>query len=166
VKVISQPPPPIRSASTVTITEIDYSDGYYYDKTRLTGMSCFASGDIYPIDAKWYSGAVSCTDGGYYWFSKVALTVTVAAPEPVKSGTAVTITDIDPYDGYAYDKNRLVGMKCTASGDLYASDAKFVTGSLLCADGQSYWFYKVAVDDGTKKEEAADPTATPVEGSP
>ena len=61
----------------------------------------------------------------------------------IPSGSGVRIVGIGPDDAYVNDRAKIVGLVCTADGDLDSSDGVHHSGSLKCVDGQTYYFYQV-----------------------
>lgn len=74
------------------------------------------------------------------------LTAALAAPaQPIAPGVSVKIVDVDPQDAFSSDKATLLGLSCTAGDEgLSPKDAPgWYGGRVACANGSSYYFYKV-----------------------
>lgn len=72
------------------------------------------------------------------------------AADDVAPGATVVIKKVSPQDAFFYDRKALVGLLCAVEADGLHSQGKgkWVGGSMTCVNGQNYYFYKVAVEEG------------------
>ncbi|MFN7143001.1 MAG: hypothetical protein ACK4YP_04445 [Myxococcota bacterium] len=72
------------------------------------------------------------------------------AADDVAPGATVLIKKVSRQDAFFYQRKSLIGLLCAVEADGLHSQGKgkWVGGSVTCVDGQNYYFYKVAVEEG------------------
>jgi len=54
--------------------------------------------------------------------------------------------DVHAEDAYRPNRDLLLGLACTATGDLSPMEEGWYAGPVYCADNVEYYFFKVAVE--------------------
>lgn len=85
-----------------------------------------------------------------------ALAPVAHAAEPVPAGTTVRISKLSRQDAFFSSRKSIVGLVCGVDDPgLHWQGQKWYGGTLDCGGGDSYYFYKVAVEQGDFGDYAA-----------
>jgi hypothetical protein len=142
------------------LRDVSTSDAYYASRVGMIGLTCTAGPEGLTDSGDGYvSGAARCSDGGEYYFFQALVEVPGAqrlsnlAPArvelpPLPASTLFTVSSIHPEDAYFSSRGGIEGLTCASTGPLTISVAGTPEygGAAVCSDGQSYYFYRAALD--------------------
>ncbi len=146
----------------VTIVGISADDAYVSSASQLVGSTATVGTDFSLKEGCWYGGNLACSDGTSRFFYRVAIKgnsggsasskddkngpcPSGASSRNFSKGTKVTIVGISNDDAFNSDASTLVGMSATVDSEFSLKEGCWYGGNLICADGTTRYFYRVAV---------------------
>lgn len=145
------------AGDAVRIRDVSTEDAFHSSREELVGQICTVDAAVTANEAGWISGAVTCPGSSYYFFEVALEPAPKAAPVPgsaivgvrasgrtVSAGNTFRIADIDPEDAYYAERERYLGLTCTASDALNEQAPGWYSGSATC-EGSDLYFYKVGI---------------------